>query len=110
MSKTPAQLAVRVLFRLNVLASGETPTAEDSETVQEFYASTFGEMEDDGLTFWEVDDIPERAFEAVADFIAGRIAPEFGQAKPDLEASGRSRLQRMSAMGSTGLPVTGSFI
>lgn len=110
MSKTAAQLATRVLERLKVVGAGETPSADDSSTVQNYYAGTFGEIEVEGLTYWDQDDIPDEAFQALSDFIAGRIAPDFGVSRPDLEASGRDRLQRLSSQGPTGRIVTAEYL
>lgn len=109
MSKTTQQLATRVLERLRVIAAGDTPEDADASSIKTYYANVFGEMEEDSLTFWEQDDIDDRAFEALADFIAGRVAPDFVNPRPDLEASGRARLQRLAADVPTGFPVTGCY-
>lgn len=109
MSKTTAQLARRVLERLRVTAAGETPTSEDAQTVTQFYTGAFGEMQVDNLTYWDATDIPDEAFEALADLLAGRLAPDFGLSRPDLEASGVARLRRLAAHGPTGRVVTADY-
>lgn len=109
MTKTTQNLAERVLLRLRVTAAGETPSDDDANTVKDFYAGTFAEMEIDNLIYWDEASIPDEAFEALADFIAGRLAPDFGLVKPDLEASGRQRLQTLSFQGGTGRYVSGQF-
>jgi hypothetical protein len=109
MTKTVAELATRVLSRLFVTAADETPAATDSTAVQDFYASSFAELTVDGLTYWDEADIPDEAFEALVDLIAGRIASDFGLSRPDLEASGDLRLRRLASIGATGLTVTGSY-
>lgn len=109
MTKTTAELATRVLLRLGVIASDETPTTVDSALVQDFYATTFAELTIEKLTYWDSADIPDEAFEALADMIAGRIAPDFGLSRPDLEASGTDRLSRLGSQGPTGLTVAGSY-
>jgi hypothetical protein len=106
---TTTDLATRVLERLRVTAAGETPSAEDSATVTSYYSGIFAEETVNGLFFWDEDDIPDEAFEALADFIAGRLGADFGSQRPDLEASGMVRLRKLSAVGSTGLIVTGSY-
>lgn len=106
---TAAALATRVLERLRVTAAGETPSAEDSTTVTSYYSGIFAESVVDDLFYWDEDDIPDEAFEALADYIAGRLGADFGTARPDLEQSGITRLRRLAAIGSTGLIVTGSY-
>ena len=109
MTKTTQQLAERVLLRLKWTSAGETPSADDAEAVKQFYANTFAEMTVNNLTYWDEADIPDEAFEATADFIAGRIAPDFVQPRPDLEASGEQRLRILSTQGGTGRVVTGEY-
>lgn len=109
MTKTVAELAVEVLERLEVIGSAETPTTVDSDTVQNYYASTFAEMQALGEIYWDQTDIPDEAFAALSDLIAGRIAPKFLLKAPDLEASGQARLWRLGSQGPTGLTVTGSY-
>lgn len=109
MTKTTQDLAERVLLRLKVTGAGETPNNDDASLVKNFYATTFAEIEVLELTYWPVASIPDEAFEALADFIAGRIGPDFGKDRPDLEASGRQRLAVLSAQGPTGRIVTAPF-
>ena len=105
MAKTTQQLAVRVLERLKVIAAGDTPSSADAEAVKTYYANVYPEMQDDNLVFWDEASIDTRAFEALADFIAGRLAPDFTEPRPDLEASGLARLRRLSADVPSYLPV-----
>lgn len=109
MSKTTQDLAVRVLERLKVIAAGDTPSAEDAASVKSFYAGQFAELQADAVAYWDEDDIPDEAFQALADFVAGRIAPDFGLSRPDLEQSGNLRLRRMSAQSGTGRRVSGLY-
>lgn len=109
MTKTTQQLAERVLKRIGWLASGETATAEDALSVKEYYSGSFAELAVEGLVYWDEADIPDEAFEALADLIAGRIAPDFGKSKPDLEQSGTLRLRRLASQGATGRVVTGEY-
>jgi hypothetical protein len=108
-SKTTQQLATRVLERLKIIAAGDTPEAADAKSVKDFYSGQFGEMTVFKLTYWDEDEIPDEAFEALADYLSGRIGPDFGKARPDLEASGESRLRKLAAQGPTGRAVTGSY-
>lgn len=109
MSYTGAQLALRVLERLKVVIAPDSPTALDLTTVTTFYNNSLAEMRADNVAYWDQDDIPDEAFQALADLIAGRVAPDFGVTRPDLEQSGDLRLRRISAQGPTGRPVTSTF-
>jgi len=108
-TKTTVDLANRVLERLKVVAVGETPTAADRLTVENFYAGQYAELKISGLIYWDQPDIPDEAYEALADILAGMLAPDFGMARPDLEASGRARLGIIAEIPSSGLTVTGSY-
>ncbi len=109
MTKTTQQLATRVLLRLKVIASGEVPDNADAEDVKDFYSGQFAEMTVNGLTYWDETEIPDEVFEALADYVAGRIGPDFGKQRPDLEASGDRRLRTLSAQGATGRVVAGQY-
>lgn len=109
MTKTTTQLATNVLERLRVIAAGETPTASDAQDVKDFYATTLAELAIDDLVYWDAADIPDEVFEPLTDMLAGRLAPNFGQLRPDLEASGMNRLARLASQGGTGRVVTGSY-
>lgn len=109
MTKTTTQLAARVLERLKVTSAGDTPSAEDAQTIKAYYASTFAELGVDDLVYWDEADIPDEAFEALSDLLAGRLAPDFGKTRPDLEASGTSRLRRLAAQGPTGRVLSGEY-
>lgn len=109
MTKTTAELAARVLERLRVTGAGETASAEDAATVSNYYATSFAELQVSDFVYWDQADIPDEAFEALSDLLAGRLGSDFGAPRPDLEASGRRRLGVLASQGATGLPVTGSY-
>lgn len=109
MTKTTQQLATRVLERLKVIAAGDTPEDADAASIKTYYADVFPEMEEDNLVFWDLETIDDRAFQALADFIAGRVAPDFVNPRPDLEASGRARLARLASDVPTGLPAQAEY-
>lgn len=109
MSYTTAQLAARVLERLKVTMAGETASAEDAATVENYYAGVFAEETVNGLFYWDADDIPTEAFEALVDLIATNLASDFGMPPPTVEISGRTRLRTLATRPLTGLTVTGSY-
>lgn len=109
MTKTVTDLGNRVLERLKIVAVGETPTAADHLTVTDYYVGQFLELKQQGLVYWDRENIPDEAFEALTDVLAGMLAPDFGMARSDLEASGRARLGILAEIPSSGLTVTGSY-
>jgi hypothetical protein len=109
MSKTSAELATRVLRRLNVIGAGETPDADLSSEVIGFYAGIFKEQTRLGVFYWDQDDIPDEAFEAAVDLIAGLMGTDYGAPRPDLQQSGDLRTRILGARGGTGRRVTGEF-
>lgn len=110
MTKTTEQLAERVLQRLRIYGPGDTPSNDDAQSVKDYYSGAYAETAvTDDLPYWDEASIPDEAFEALVDLVAGRMAPEWGQNRPDLEASGLDRLRALSGKGPTGRPVTSSF-
>lgn len=109
MAKTTQDLAEAVLSRLGVLALGDTPEAEDAASVISTYADLFQELEEDDIAFWIESDIPERVFRALADFVAGRMATDYGQQRPDLEESGMLRLRKLAQERTAGQPVRADY-
>lgn len=119
MSKTATDLALRVLGRLfSDSDAGSLPPA-DLAMVKSFYHGQLAEMNVMNLAYWDEDDIPDEAFEALVDYVAGGVAADFGIALPtitignepipSLKASGQSRLQRLASRGGTGRRVTAEF-
>jgi hypothetical protein len=108
-SFTSAQLAAKVLERLKVVVPPDTAEVEDLTTVSDFYTGSTAELRADNLVYWDDEDIPDEAFLSTVDLIAGRIAPNFGLNRPDLEESGMSRLRRIGSQGPTGRSVTADF-
>ena len=62
---------MRVLERLKVIAGDDT-VKRRCRSGETYYANVYPEMQDDNLVFWDEASIDTRAFEALADFIAGR--------------------------------------
>lgn len=88
MSKSRAELVSRVLENLGVLASGQTPAAEDTEGVDQYVGPAIAEL--NALDICNVQDagtigpsggaIDEAMFLALADYIANACGPKFGLA------------------------------
>ena len=102
MAKTAAELAIRTLEKIGVLAQGDTPSTADSDAVQDAYTNVYQEAERLGWAFWDEDAIPEYVFEALCDFMAGRLASDFGFEAPPAYLSAEARLRLMAANPPTG--------
>lgn len=87
MAKTKNQLVERALLRIGVLDAGESPSAEDNVYVGGEYDALRAKWQDRGLCYWPntnatTSEIPDVVFDAVANILAGAIAPAFGEAEP----------------------------
>lgn len=79
MALTKADLRTAVLRRLGVLAVGETPSAEDAETVEATISRVHAELQADGIAYWPVNATPDVVTEPMIYLVAAYAAPEFGQ-------------------------------
>lgn len=75
---TQADLAKRVLRRLHVLEGGETPSAEDDAAADDAIADVYAELEENGLAYFELSDIPTAVMPGLIRMVASELAPEFG--------------------------------
>lgn len=92
MAKTKDELATKVLKRLQVVAANATPKASDSNDVISYYDSEWQLLRRRDLAFWSKDSIDDRVFNPLVDYISGKIAPDYGLARPDLQESGYREL------------------
>lgn len=109
MSFTSAQLAARVLERLKVVTPPDTPTAEDATLVSSFYGAKLAEMREEGMAYWDQDDIPDEIWPSLVDYIAGGVASEFGLQRDDLSQAGEMKLRRLAHQGPTFRSVTSEY-
>jgi len=76
---TPIELRTKVLQRLQVLAAGETPNADDGQIVSQRYAFVHDALLDMDLASWAIDeDIPEAVSIPVVNIVSYACASEFG--------------------------------
>jgi hypothetical protein len=102
MSATATELAKRVLQRLQVLDSTETPSSEDEQLVEDAYTDLHETLSAEGLVTWDVtDSIPTGAVIPMTAVLAAEVAQEFGIGSTDLNALimraeiGRLELRRL---------------
>lgn len=91
---TQADLVKRVLRRLSVLEGGETPEADDDAVVDDTIADIFAELEENGLAYFELSDIPDAVMPGLIRMVASDVAPEF-QAESELTVRWRTVGERM---------------
>lgn len=105
MSKTRTQLANRALEKLRVVGLGQSPEAEDTETVDgvidsfaEFLTSTTPPI----YTIADLSDIEESAFEWLADYLAYFVAQDFQKVQDDgIRQRAEYMLRRLTTSGPT---------
>lgn len=95
---TPSELYTKALQRLQVLAAGESPSAEDRALVSEKYTALHDQLLTLDLVSWGVaDDIPDYVSLPVTMMLAWACAREFA-ASPQM-------MQELTLEGAVGLPV-----
>jgi len=90
----------RVLLRLGVLQSGEQPSDEESQDVIATIRSVHASMLDKGLIDWPLDDVPVRVEDAWVNYIAFKVAAEFGVTTQEVVTRGEEGLQNLIALSS----------
>lgn len=83
-NRTRAQLVTRALQKLKVVGSGQTASAEDSQLVDDVVGPVLQSLSRRAIFQWgDEDDLPEEAFEHLADCVAHAAAPDFGKSYGD---------------------------
>lgn len=81
MTKSREELITRVLEELGVLAAGQAPSAEDSQTIDNEIDPVLEDLASRGVyTYGDADSIEEDAFVHLAVLIANSKAKPFGMA------------------------------
>lgn len=84
MPKTRDEFISRVADVLNVRASNQPLSAEDSQTIDGFIDPAFAELAVDRVIYiGNAEAIPDHAFLPLADYVANEAAETFGQEKDD---------------------------
>jgi hypothetical protein len=100
---TKAALATRVLSKLGVIASDETPEPSDLADAETKVAAVHDMLVTLGYATWTVDAVPDHAAEWVITMSANLLAPEFG--KPGSAEAfniGREAIREMALTGAYG--------
>lgn len=74
MAWTDTQMATLILQKLQMLVSGESPTAADQTVTLDVYTSRMEYLRDDELVWYADNDVPD----AVADVVAEYMLPYVG--------------------------------
>lgn len=82
MALTVEDLARRSMELLGALEAQEEPSAEDRAIFARTYANKYAELTARDLTYWELEEIPEEAFEAVCMVMADMNCSAYGKATP----------------------------
>lgn len=85
---TKADLRVLMLAHLRVIRAGETPAAEIASLADLYIDGGRGLLMEEGLVWWDEDDIPEAVSIPLAHYCAGMAAVSFGKGGKGYEAQG----------------------
>lgn len=72
---TKADLRLRALRKIGLISEGQSPTAYQSEVVDEVIDEEQAWLEGKGIAYWDIGDIPQGVMRGYVDLIAGRSAP-----------------------------------
>lgn len=78
---TQAMLVERVLKHLRVYNAGETISAEDDATVDEAIADVHAELQELGLAYWDLSEIPQSVVRGLVWMVGADAAPSFVSAE-----------------------------
>ncbi len=119
MSRTPHDLATRVLKLLGLLDAQEEASAEDAADIIRTYEEKWSEFSARELVYWPRDVIPDEAFQHIARIVADDMATTFGRAAPvendesgrqtTMGAKGMMGLRRLIERQATGLPTVADY-
>lgn len=85
---TKADLRVLMLAHLRVIRAGETPAAEIATLADLYIDGGRALLLEDGLCWWDEDDIPEAVSIPLAHYCAGMAAVSFGKGGKGYDALG----------------------
>ena len=116
-TKTRNDLVRAALAKLQVLAAGQTPVAEDFDEMDGHVDATIAELDaDDIVTVFDVEEIPVEWFEPIAVILADNAAFSFGlpgvpasPANPNPVASAQDKLRLRVRGKPTGQAMKGEY-
>ncbi len=81
-TRTQQDLAVAVMEDLGLLSPGELPSARDKASIVRRYENLLEELRDERLVYWDANEIPMEAFEALANIVGTLVMKSFGFPAP----------------------------
>lgn len=110
--KTSTEMVSLILKKQHVLEGGEVPSAEDQATTLETFLSQLEWLRDEGLVWWDDNETPLNASDALADYMA-LFCPVIPQNERDAylrsSAMGLDRLRKLAAKSSEGAPIRADY-
>ena len=110
--KTSADMVTLILRKQYVLEGGEVPSAEDKAVTLEAFLSHLDWLRDEGIVWWNDDETPLNAADALADYMA-LYCPVLPQNERDAflrsSAMGLDRLRKLAAKSSQGAPIRADY-
>lgn len=110
--KTDSECVTLILQKLFVLESGETADADDVTLATTSFDSRIEWLRDEGVCYWNDDEIPVAAFDALAEYMTYYCAVlPFEERVPYKGASdmGLRDLRKLSAKAAEGPPVRADY-
>lgn len=111
---TKVDLRLRALRKIGFISEGQSPTAYQSEVVDEVIDEEQAYLEAEGIAYWETSSIPDGVMRGYVDVIAGRAAPRLLDAEragpyTGLVMLGMEALRRFTATRGTERQTTHRF-
>jgi hypothetical protein len=114
-SKTRTDLIHRTLRNLGVLPQGQSPSAEESQSIEELIDPTISELRARNVSLVDLgpDHFDEETFLPLARIMAAAAAPEFGQEQNQaiwaLKERAELDLKKMTAARYSGVVLQGQY-
>jgi hypothetical protein len=113
--KTRTELIHRTLHNLGVLPQGQSPNAEDSQSISDIIDVTIAELRARQVTLVDIDadHIDDEFFMPLGRIMAAAAAPEFGQSQDQaiwaLKERAELDLKKMTAARYSGVVLEGQY-
>jgi hypothetical protein len=114
-SKTRTQLIYRTLRNLGALPQGQTPSSQETVSIDDLIDPTLEELRVRGVCLYDIDsqNIEEEFFLPLGRIMAAAAAPEFGQDQNQaiwaLKERAEMDLKRMTAKRYSGVTLEGEY-
>lgn len=110
--KTSTDMVTLILKKQYVLEGGETASAEDKATTLETFLSQLEWLRDEGIVWWDDDETPLSAADALADYMA-YYCPVIPQEERNqyerASMRGETRLRKLAAKSAEGAPIVADY-